>query len=308
MGRYRKVDVRIWNDARFGRLSDDGKLAFLFILTHPHLTGLGCMRATGPGLAAELGWAVERFAAAISELVSTANDEGAFVDYDEQAAFVGLPNFHKYNQPENPNVVKGWGGVFDLLPECPARKRLIHRVDRCVRERGEKFLEAWETVCPTVSERFGNDMPNQEQKQKQEQEQKQNDSVDAAEVLTRSTNRTSKNQEPVQIPPELDTDAGRKALDEWRTYRREIKKKLNRRSEQKLLAEWSSKGADRFAKAVDHSIANGWQGLFEPNNKTNQPKEEMHSGIRAWLSEESDSEKTTLPSGIDPVSVLEVQR
>jgi hypothetical protein len=265
MGRYRKVDVRIWNDARFGKLSDDGKLAFLFILTHPHLTGLGCMRATGPGLAAELGWTAERFAAAISELVSTGNDEWALVEYDEQAAFVGLPNFHKYNQPENPNVVTGWGGLLDLLPECPARKRLIDRIDLCVRERGEKFLAAWETVCQTVPERFGNDMPNQEQEQKQKQKQK--DSADAAGVLKKSKEGTSKNQEPVQIPPELDTDAGRKALDEWRTYRRQIKKKLNRLSEEKLLAEWSSKGSDRFAKAVDHSIANGWQGLLNPTAK-----------------------------------------
>ena len=308
MGRYRKVDVRIWNDARFGKLSDDGKLAFLFILTHPHLTGLGCMRATGPGLAAELGWTAERFAAAISELVSTGNDEWALVEYDEQAAFVGLPNFHKYNQPENPNVVTGWGGLLDLLPECPARKRLIDRIDLCVRERGEKFLAAWETVCQTVPERFGNDMPNQEQEQEQEQKQKQKDSADAAGVLKKSKEGTSKNQEPVQIPPELDTDAGRKALDEWRTYRRQIKKKLNRLSEEKLLAEWSSKGSDRFAKAVDHSIANGWQGLFEPNSKRNQPQAEMHSGIQAWLSEESDSDETTLPIGIDPGSILAVQQ
>ncbi len=44
MGRYRKVETRIWNDATFRSLSDDGKLLFLFVLTHPSQTSLGAMR------------------------------------------------------------------------------------------------------------------------------------------------------------------------------------------------------------------------------------------------------------------------
>ena len=54
MGRYRKIDPRIWNDEAFRALSDRGKLVFLFILTHPHMTSLGAMRASTLGLAAEL--------------------------------------------------------------------------------------------------------------------------------------------------------------------------------------------------------------------------------------------------------------
>lgn len=35
MASYRKIDPRIWNDERFRVLTDSGKLAFLFVLTHP---------------------------------------------------------------------------------------------------------------------------------------------------------------------------------------------------------------------------------------------------------------------------------
>jgi hypothetical protein len=291
MGRYRKVDVRIWNDARFGSLSDDGKLAFLFMLTHPHLSGLGCMRATVAGLAAELGWPAERFATAVNELVSTGNDGRSLVEYDEQASFIGLPKFQKYNQPENPNVVTGWGSLLDLLPECLAKERLIDRVDQCVRERGERFLAAWETVsgtvpetvCQTVSKGLAessrsdsgesllnseNGMPNQKQEQEQEPEQnpEKKDAADAAGGLTKSTKRSAKNQEPVPIPDALDTTEALKALDEFKEHRRQLKKSLTSMAETKLLAEWSSKGAGRFVAAVDYSIANGWQGLFEPQN------------------------------------------
>src|SRR4030095_519357 len=64
MARYRKIDPRIWNDEKFRELTDDGRLVFLFILTHPHLTNLGAMRANIPGLAYEIGWDVERLSKA----------------------------------------------------------------------------------------------------------------------------------------------------------------------------------------------------------------------------------------------------
>jgi hypothetical protein len=56
MARYRKIDPRIWNDQKFRELSDDAKIVFFLLLTHPHMTALGAMRATVAGLAAELGW------------------------------------------------------------------------------------------------------------------------------------------------------------------------------------------------------------------------------------------------------------
>jgi hypothetical protein len=55
MARYRKIDPRIWNDAKFRALLDDAKFVFMLLLTHPHMTALGAMRATLAGSAAELG-------------------------------------------------------------------------------------------------------------------------------------------------------------------------------------------------------------------------------------------------------------
>jgi hypothetical protein len=67
MARYRKVSVQIWNDALFRTFTDDGKLAFLFVLTHPQMTSLGAMRATVAGLAAELGWKPQRLREAFAK-------------------------------------------------------------------------------------------------------------------------------------------------------------------------------------------------------------------------------------------------
>lgn len=122
MGRYRKVDTRIWNDAKFRILSDDGQLLFFFLMTHPQMTSLGAMRATVQGLAAEKNWPERRLSKALSELLAS-----GMAEYEPLSAFISLKNFLKYNGPENPNVVKSWAGVLDQIPECPGRLRMIDR-------------------------------------------------------------------------------------------------------------------------------------------------------------------------------------
>ncbi len=54
MSHFRKIDVRIWNDAKFQSLADEGKLIFFLLLTHPNMTALGAMRCSLDGLLAEL--------------------------------------------------------------------------------------------------------------------------------------------------------------------------------------------------------------------------------------------------------------
>ena len=157
MARYRKVDPRIWNDAKFMGLSDSGKLALFFVLTHPNMTAVGAMRHTIPGMAAELGWSSEAFREAFLE----GCDKG-IVKHDEKASFVWLPNFIKYNQPESPNVVKAWFSALDLLPECQMRNELIQHVKDFLKGFAKGFQEGFAEATPKS-------MPNQEQEQEQEQ-------------------------------------------------------------------------------------------------------------------------------------------
>jgi hypothetical protein len=163
VARYRKVDTRIWNDERFMALSDDAQLAFFLIMTNPHMTGLGAMRATIPGLAAEKRWSTPRFRRAFEE----ARQVG-MVEHDEAAAFVALPNFLRYNQPENPNVVTSWRESLDLIPECRGKHALICRTVRFV----ESLGEAWSKALPEAfREALAKGMAKQDQEQEQEQEE-----------------------------------------------------------------------------------------------------------------------------------------
>ena len=162
MSRYRKIDPRIWNDEKFRTLSDRGKLVFLFLLTHPSMTSLGAMRATIPGLAAELGWQEKAFREAFREGLS----KGLFKVH-EKASCVLVPNFLKYNRPESPNVVKAWVVALDLIPECKLKVELIQQVKAFAEALPEAFAEA---LPEAFTKDLPKSMPNQEQEQELEQE------------------------------------------------------------------------------------------------------------------------------------------
>ncbi len=136
--RYRKIDPRIWNDERFRLLGDDGKLVFLFVLTHPHMTAIGAMRASVDGLAAELGWRPRRFKAALGEIVTL-----RMAEHDDAASFLSLPNFLRYNEPEGPNSVKhAWAASLDNVPECAGKRQLVARCRAYLQSRSAKFRDA----------------------------------------------------------------------------------------------------------------------------------------------------------------------
>jgi|GEM_PF-1338228 hypothetical protein len=176
MARYRKIDPRIWNDEKFASLSHEGQRAFLFILTHPSMTSLGAFRATKEGIEAELGIDTKGFAKPFRELLSK-----GLIKYDESCFLVFAPNFLKYNQPENPNVVKGWAGCLDLLPECPLLAEVLQRAKSCASansKTSKAFSEALGRVTETLSERYAKQLSKGLVIQEQEQEQEYKDVSD----------------------------------------------------------------------------------------------------------------------------------
>lgn len=189
MSRYRKVDPRIWNDAKFRELSDSAKLVFFMLLTHPSMTSIGAMRATVAGLAEELGWELEAFLEAFREPLVK-----GMVEQDKKACLIALPNFVKYNPPESPNVVKAWASALDLLPECDLKIRVIARSVAFAKGMNEAFAKA-------LPEAFAKPMPYQKQEQEQEQEQENKNTPIPPEgsILTRQkTERKKREGEPLQ--------------------------------------------------------------------------------------------------------------
>lgn len=175
MARYRKIDVRIWNDRKFRELDDNAKLAFLLLLTHPDTNQLGFIRSRAVSLAFDLGWQSD----AMSNAIQTLCQKGMLM-VDERAGLMFLPNFLKYNPPNGVNGAKSWAGLLDLVPECDLRDqaliRLKHLIDRLPEGSREGIpKDIMDAIQDAI--RNGNPQPSRIQEQEQEQEQDINKDV-----------------------------------------------------------------------------------------------------------------------------------
>jgi len=163
MARYRKIDTRMWADAKFGALSSPppaGKYLWIALLTGPFTTNLpGLFRVGEMALAEELGWPLEGFRKVFAELFR----EG-LAKADWNARVVWIPNAIKYNPPDNPNVVKGWRVSWDEAPECALKIEAYERLTRFTEGLGQGFGKAFRESCAKGS-------VNQEQEQEQQQKQ-----------------------------------------------------------------------------------------------------------------------------------------
>ena len=182
MARYRKIDPRIWNDEKFASLSHEGQRMFLFVLTHPSMTSLGAFRISREGMAAELGLDDKEFDKPFTELLRK-----GLVMYDERVFLIFAPNFLKYNAPENPNVVKGWGTALDFLPECPLLLDVLIRAKACASSTtglSKAFDNTLGSVTETLSKRYPKPFQKGMAKQEQEQEQKQKQKINTNKQQT----------------------------------------------------------------------------------------------------------------------------
>jgi hypothetical protein len=134
MAHYRRLNTSIWNDPVFNELSRDAQLVFLFISTHQHLTSLGAMRGSIPGLAAELTFKLSEFEFALIEL-----QVQGLVQVDAKAPFIWLPHFLKYHPPTSQSVIQSWEAVLLSLPDCPTKTLMMKGIKRLMRDLPASF-------------------------------------------------------------------------------------------------------------------------------------------------------------------------
>lgn len=190
MAIYRKIDCRISNDKKFRELSVEGKLAWYTILSRRDLAPIGAFKASFESLAIEqrgneyLNKGFEKaFGEAFLEALYELSSKG-LIKYDPEAFLIYVPNFLRFNFPENPNVVKSWNSVLDSLPECDLTNYALAKSteiilnsqkDSFFKALPKEFVEAFEKgYGKGFQEDFGMGLAKQEQEQEQEHIRKEN--------------------------------------------------------------------------------------------------------------------------------------
>ena len=115
---YVPVDVMMWNDEKFRALSSpkpNGQSLWIYLLTGPHniesLPGLFNLgKAT---LAEKIGWTEEATVKLMGDL-----KKKRMAAFDWNLQVIHLPNAIWYRPPANPNILKHWGKIFEMIPAC----------------------------------------------------------------------------------------------------------------------------------------------------------------------------------------------
>jgi len=123
MGRYRKIDTRIWGDERFSTFSVTEKLAWIGLLTHPTMTPMGAGIFPSSLLDSIIGYDgscvcpvcyEETDLRGSSENILEGFKEASLILRDNDLVIV--KNFLVYNRPDNPNQLSGWIEWCEELP------------------------------------------------------------------------------------------------------------------------------------------------------------------------------------------------
>jgi len=156
----------MWNDEKFRRLSappPNGQTLWQRLLTGPELGPVpGLFQAWEAGLAQALGWPLEAFQEAFWEV----SREG-LAKADWEAGLVWVPRAVKHNEPQSPNVVRGWAKEWKELPECALKDQAFSHLKAFVKGLPLGFRKAFDEA---FQEALAKVCPNQEQEQEQEQE------------------------------------------------------------------------------------------------------------------------------------------
>jgi hypothetical protein len=160
---YRRVDCRLWGDAKFRRLSEPARHLWLYLLTGPETTSLpGFLLGGSLHFAEALGWEPKPFHQRFGELL---RERMAKADWE--ARFVWLPNALRYNPPANWNSIKSWATQWDLIPECELKVEAGQHLILFMEQLGKPFVEPF---LEPLLERIAQQEEEEDQDQEEDQD------------------------------------------------------------------------------------------------------------------------------------------
>jgi hypothetical protein len=161
MARYKKIHVTMYADDKFNSLSKpqpNGQTLWVYLLTGPHTNVIPGISTIGEAALAEaLEWSLEDFREVFHEVYAK-----GMAKADWKRRLLWIPNAVKFNPPESPNVIKGWGKAWPELPECELKVIAINSLRKYMEDLPKGFQVVFHEV-------FRQPSPNQEQEQEQEQ-------------------------------------------------------------------------------------------------------------------------------------------
>lgn len=101
------------------------------------------------------------------------------------------------------------------------------------------------------------------------------------DVPTERTGKEHKKEQEFSFPEKLDNEEFKTAWAQWVQFRREIKKRLTASTITKQLTKLATWGSAKAIQSIENSISNGWQGLFDPEQRSGKASGNAEA-LQAW--------------------------
>jgi len=148
MSRYNEVYQCTWDSEDFKSLSKpepNAQTLWLYLLTGKHKTPLPGIYNIGLGALEDfLKWSHKSLTKCFQEL--SQND---MVRVDLENNVIYLPNWHKWNKPQNPNVLKGWLNLLDNIPNCEYKYLYYQQLKSLIKPLSKSFNILLDKSFPT---------------------------------------------------------------------------------------------------------------------------------------------------------------
>lgn len=120
MREYGKIHSSFWTSQDIRGAGEDGRTLAAYLLTSPHSNMLGCFRVPLAYVSDDLKWPSERVLEGFEKL-----SQRVWLTFDKGSEWVVIHKFLKWNQPENPNVVRAAEKTFAQIPGSSRVKSIL---------------------------------------------------------------------------------------------------------------------------------------------------------------------------------------
>ena len=148
------IERGIWDHRKFRPLSRVGKLVYMYVNTSSYGNSIGCFKAGILAMAEDMGESLKDFQEGFQEGL----EMGCF-KYDEDSRVVLIPKYIHHNPPNNPNVLKGWGKLFLVIPDSELKSECYSIIEDYCDCSSESLLKAFHEAFEKPPESLSGSLP-----------------------------------------------------------------------------------------------------------------------------------------------------
>lgn len=153
---YGKIECGFWPWAKKKKLTEEGKILALYLLSGPHSNSIGCYILPEGYIMADLGWAPETISKAYMEL-----SRNGFAYGCDKTDYIFISDHIEHNPPANPKVGVS---MVKIINKIPSDFSYWPELIECLKPYNKRFPDGFING-------LSNGIANHEQEQEHKQEQ-----------------------------------------------------------------------------------------------------------------------------------------